>query len=369
MLDFDPERRLADQIRVIENAVVVPWGRGQKRAMARPAGVFTSDGAFCEDAMTYRAATRPTTVAPEFPADDEIKDEITGTVLFGGLAYGHFGHALCESTSRLWALDAFDGDIDQILFLPKKKLTWASRSLSLVKPLLRTMGDLPVIHAINDPTRIERLVIAPQGFGVNDMIGGTPEFRDFTDRRWRQRTQADGPEKIYISRSQVFRKRGRFLLEEQIEAELEAEGFTIFHPQQHDLETQLAHYKAAKVIISTDNSALHLAAFVADPTCRVAILLRRPGTIYRDFQEQLKLFAGITPVISDNCTRFWFRAGERVQPNEVVSLIDFTQTGRALAAAGLIENGDWANPKTSEVDAAVEEFEAHGEMKLSEIFP
>lgn len=369
MLNFDPERRLADQIRVVENAIVVPWGRGQKRAMARPAGVFTAGGVFCEDAVTYRAASRPTTVQPEFPEPDEIKHEIKGTVLFGGMAYGHFGHALCESIARLWALDAYAGQIDQVLFLPKKKVTWPVRSLTLLKPMLRTLGEVPELTAINDPTRVERLVIAPQAFGVNDMIGGTPEFREFTDARWRQRIKAEGAEKIYISRSEVFRKRGRFLLEERIEAELEKEGFTIFHPQQHDLETQLAQYKAAKVIVSTDNSALHLAAFVAGPACRVAILLRRPGTIYHDFQEQLARFAAIKPMISDQCTRYWFRAGERTQMNEVISLIDFEQTGQALAAAGIIANGHWTNPSEDEVATALGDFEEQGEMTLTEIFP
>lgn len=368
-LDFGPDRPLAGDIRIVENALVVPWGRGKNVRMARPAGVFSSDGAFCTDAMTYRAATRPTTVQPEHPTKDEIKGTLKGTVLFGGLAYGHFGHALCESTARLWALDHVKEKIDSVLFLPKKHFTWPNRSLTMVEPILAAMGDIPPIAAVNDPTRVERLVIAPQGFGVNDMIGGTPEFRAFTNRRLRERVTAEGPEKIYISRSQLFRKRGRFLLEDYIERKLEEEGFSIFHPQQHDLETQLAHYKAAKVIVSTDNSALHLAAFVAAPECRIAILLRRPGKIYLDFQQQLDRFAGITPTIVETCARYWFHKGARVQMNEVISLLDFERTAEALAQAGLIARANWKNPTTSGVATAVEQFEDYAETELVEIFP
>lgn len=368
MLNFNPEASLAGNIRVVENAIVVPWGEGSKKKMARPAGVFTAEGEFCEDAMTYRSAHRPTTVEPHFPKADEVKTTLKGTILFGGLAYGHFGHALCESTARLWALDHFPGQIDQILFLPKKNLTWPERSLTQVRPLIRSMGDLPPTTAINEPTRVERLVIAPQGFGVNDMIGGSPEFRDFTNKSWRERVHADGPEKLYISRSEVFSKRGRFLLEERVEDHLRDEGFTIFHPQQHDLQSQLEHYKAAKVIVSTDNSALHLAAFVAGADTKVAILLRRPGKIYLDFQEQLRRFASIDPVISDQCKRYWFREGEAVQLNEVVSLIDFEKTGKALSDAGIISRKIWDNPTPNEVDLALEDFEERGEVLLEEVF-
>ena len=46
-LKFDPETPLAGEIRVVENALIVPWGEGKRRKMARPAGVFDADGKFC----------------------------------------------------------------------------------------------------------------------------------------------------------------------------------------------------------------------------------------------------------------------------------------------------------------------------------
>lgn len=368
MIEFDPEVPLSGQIRIVENAILVPWGRGEDRQLSRPAGVFTAEGEFCADAMSYRAASRPTTFQPEFPRADEIKDQIQGTILFGGLAYAHFGHALCESTARLWAVDAFDGKIDSILFFPKKKLTWPLRSLAQLRPILQSLGDLPPVTAINKPTRVERLIIAPQAFGVNDMIGGSPEFRDFVDRRWRERVKPNGPEKLYISRTEIYSKRGRPLLEERIEDNLRAEGFTIFHPQQHDLQTQLEHYKAAKVIVSTDNSALHLAAFVVNPDTKVAILVRRPGKIYLDFQEHFRRFSGVETLISECCERYWFREGETIQLNEVISLMDFEQTGQTLFEAGFISSKRWENPTNLEIDLALEALEERGDLLLEEVF-
>lgn len=51
--------------------------------MARPAGVFTEDGQFCDDAMTYRVASRPATVQPEFSAADEVKKLLRGQFYLG----------------------------------------------------------------------------------------------------------------------------------------------------------------------------------------------------------------------------------------------------------------------------------------------
>lgn len=63
-LKFDPETPLAGEIRVVENALIVPWGEGKRQRMARPAGVFDAQSNFCVDAMTWRSSRRPTTVEP-----------------------------------------------------------------------------------------------------------------------------------------------------------------------------------------------------------------------------------------------------------------------------------------------------------------
>ena len=47
MSNFSADAPLSSQIRVVENAIVVPWGRGKKQKMARPAGIFTAEGEFC----------------------------------------------------------------------------------------------------------------------------------------------------------------------------------------------------------------------------------------------------------------------------------------------------------------------------------
>ncbi|SEO07966.1 Protein of unknown function [Salinihabitans flavidus] len=365
---FDPDAPLAGRIEVLENAVVVPWGEGRRKGIARPAGVFHADGRYCRAGQAFRAESRPTTLEPAFPKPAEITGELSGTVLYAGLAYGHFGHALCESTARLWALD-HAGPVDEVLFLPKKRLTWPMRSLRQLRPIMEALGPMPPLTAISEPTLVERLIVPPQGFGVGGLIAGCPEFRAFTESRLRQRVVPDGPEKLYISRSRLFRKRGRLLFEDVIEARMAREGYEIFHPQEHDLQTQLARYKAARVIVSTDNSALHLAAFVIAPECRVAILTRRPGHIIDDFLLHLDRFAGVCPTVVETCLRYWFRADEKVQFNEVMTLLDLGRTGAALRQAGFVAHGDWPEPTGAELDAELRAFEARAEASLREVFP
>jgi len=72
--------------------------------------------------------------------------------------------------------------------------------------------------------------------------------------------------------------------------------------------------------------------------------------------------------VVDACTRFWFRKNEKIQYNEVYSLIDFEKTAQALKDAGLISKADWVNPTAAEVDAAVQALETDFEMEFDEIF-
>ncbi|MEO0999188.1 MAG: glycosyltransferase family 61 protein [Pseudomonadota bacterium] len=365
----DPEAPSAGGIEIHDNAIVVPFGAGKvPRGISRRAGVFTADGTYCVTARCWRSHKTAATAEPEPPAEDEIKRTLPGTSLFCGMTYGHFGHALCESTARLWALDHVDGPVDRLLFLPKRRYGQQQRALARVPTILGTLGELPTAHAAVGTVRCERLIVPPQGFGLGNLIRGTPEMRAFMNARLRDRVQPEGPERLYISRSALFRKRGRLLFEHEIEARLAAEGYEIFHPQQHPIETQLSRYAAARDIISTDNSALHLAAFVATPECRVAILLRRPSGIYRDFQNHLNWFAGIDPTIVPTVKGVWVQDGLPDRNNEVMTLIDMAESGATLATAGMIADAStWVNPTEDEVAAEVAALEERIERGLTRI--
>ncbi|MFD1795037.1 glycosyltransferase family 61 protein [Paracoccus aurantiacus] len=354
-MNFDPNKSLADGIRIIENAVIVPFGAGKRGGIRRPAAIYDAGGNYVPLGQCFRSWGRPVTVEPDSPpTDDQIEPTLPGTWLFGGMIYTHFGHFLVETTSRLWALDHLDTPPDGVIFMPRKQAAKPERFISPVLPLLDMFGkDVRNVRAVVRPKRVERLILAPQGFGTGDMMGGSPEFRAYIARHLGDGIEPQGGEKLYISRSRLFSKRGRYLGEKRLEQLFEAEGYEVFHPQDHTLAEQIARYKAASKIVSSDSSALHLAAFFTRPDDRIAIILRRPGKISRDFVTQFRHFANLQPVIANALNGRIYRAdNERKQMNEVFAELDFPSLGTKLAETGFITDPSaWTGPTEAELEA------------------
>ncbi|MEZ5777355.1 MAG: glycosyltransferase family 61 protein [Paracoccaceae bacterium] len=323
-------------VEVVENACAIPFGGGKERALTRTAGVFDAAGRPVDRAVCWRNSSTPVT-RPGQSAAGEPAESLPGRWLFGGMLYGHFGHFLCESTARLWALGQTEEPLDGVFFFPKRRVGRPARLVRDLMPWLRAAGvDLPV-HVSNDPVHVERLHVPDQGFGTGDMIGGTPEYRRYVAESFGAGIPADGAEKVYISRSRLYSKRGRILGEDRIEAGFAGDGYRIFHPQEHDLAAQIAQYKAARVVVSPDCSALHLAAFFARPGDRVAIILRRPGDTVADFIEQYDAFCGLKPHVADCVLRVHSFEGARLgQMSEVYAELDFAALTVSLCEAGFL---------------------------------
>lgn len=368
-MSFDPARNLADQIRIVKNALIVPSADGEYRGLFRKGGVYGEDGTYLPLAQCLRAPGLPITMRPETPPP-EAADHREGSWLYGGMLFSHFGHFLLESTSRLWAADHVDADLAGVIFMTRQYKTWPARYVRPLLPRFRLFGppaDNPV--GIVKPTRVDRLVVAPQGFGGGAMIAGCPEFRDYIHRRFGNDIPAAGADKIYISRTRLFTKRSRYLAEARIEALLEAEGYRIFHPQTLPFEDQIAQYKAAHTIISCDSSAVHLAALFAGPHSRVALTLRRSGAMAADFVAQFRHFAGVEPVVIDAIRRQYLRkrADGFIQQGGRFSEIDFPAMGARLHAAGFIRDASgWTDPPEEMLKAERRAIEDSNGVELVE---
>lgn len=341
------------QVETVENALVVAFGNGPSRGISRPAGVFAADGTLVERATCWRDSKLRTTSRPAMPDKSEIAETLQGTWLFGGMLYAHFGHFLVESLGRLWGLGAPDVTVDGVLFYPKKQVTWDRKLLEPVMPWLKIAGvDVPVRLA-KAPMTVERLVVPDQGWGMSDMIAGEPEFRSYIAANFGRNVSASGARKIYISRSQLFSKRGRILAEEKLEQLLQMQGYTIFHPQAHPIDAQIAQYKAAEIVISGDCSALHLAAFFARPSTKVAIVVRRPGPTIDSYLGQYRAFAGLEPLVIDSILQMYAFEGAKTSfLGEVYTTIDFQALRQTLAEHGFIDPAaDWVIPEAEEIAA------------------
>jgi len=336
---------------IADNALVIP---PVVSGLVQACGVMEADGLCLPQSLTWRGQ-RAMMTAPALP-DGPVK-HLAGTHLYGGQLWMHFGHFLCESLSRLWALDA-GGPVTadrplSLVFIPKRPDSGAAIKAFQTQFMALLGIELP-ITVLTSPTQVERLIVPGQGFGLGAIAAGTPEFRAFTRRRMAQDVVARGGPSLYISRSALGGLEGGIALEEALEANLAAAGYEIFHPQQHSLEEQVARYRAASRIVGLDGSAFHMFGFVGRPDQRTAVILRRNSSVYQGLERQITAFTGTPPQIIRAVVADWLPEGKKRAGRYSFGQLDFEAVGAALREGGFIApDADWRVPKWRELKQAL----------------
>ena len=340
-IDFDPTSRpspkggWSETMETLHHAVVVPPVESD---MVQEAGLLTAEGSYVPQGALWRRH-RPITVEPQAPAD--ITETLPGRWLWGGVLWAHFGHFLVESTSRLWALAELDTSIEGVLFIPKRPAV-GDETRGFQREFVHLLQkDLP-IRVAAAPTQVEELIVPGQGFGLGEIIEGTPKYRNAIHARFARDVAPKGPEKIYISRSKLGLRKGGLLGEELLEAYLEKEGYEIYHPQDHSLSDQLAVYKAARQVIAADGSALHLFAMVGRPDQKVAMILRRHSTAHTLLTENVRHFCKCDPLVIGALRTEWLPKEKQRSSRLSFGELNHQVIGRALHEGGFIHGGlDW----------------------------
>lgn len=356
-LDFAPDRPIGWTPEWHRDVTLIPWSAEGDRKARRAAGVFDADGAFLPQGHCWRYDHGPITMEPIPPTDMGEPERLEGRWLLGGIFYGHFGHFLCESTSRLWALEQL-GPIAGIVFYPKQTLAHERRQYRHQLPFFAAMGlteDQITFRAPQKPVIIDELAIPEPGFGISKMIEGRPEYRDYMQRNLGRDIAPDGPENLYISRSRLPSKRGSVLVEKVIEERMEDAGYTVFHPQKHAIGEQIATYKAARRIVSLDASSLHLAAMVVRPDAQVAIINRGPTNNIKDYVAQFTRWQGRVPTQIEAVSGYYFPEGRRMKKRETHATLDLPAVCRDLVRDGFLPSTTtWAPATEAQLATAVE---------------
>ncbi len=355
-LEFDPDVPLNWTPEWHDDVTLIPWSVEGDRGARRAAGLFDAQGGFLPQGHCWRYPAGPITMEPVAPDTTEAPERLPGRWLFGGLFYGHFGHFLCETTARLWALEHL-GPIAGVVFYPKQKLTHERRQYRHQLPFFAAMGlteDKIEIRVPQKPVIIEQLAIPEPGFGIERMIEGRPDYRAFMQANLGKGIEPQGGTHLYVSRSRLPAKRGSVLLETLIEERMETAGYTIFHPQDHAIDAQIAAYKAATHIVSLDASSLHLAAMVVGADTKVAIINRGPSNNIEDYVAQFTRWQGRAPTRIEAVTGFYFSEGRRVVRRETHAVLDFRTIGAALARDGFLPaKARWTAPTATQIKTAV----------------
>ncbi|WP_185958550.1 glycosyltransferase 61 family protein [Paracoccus laeviglucosivorans] len=323
------------------------------------------DGTRIETAISYtHGRSRHADIA--FPTDAEM-DDLPGTHIFGGIFFGHFGHFITESTGRLWALDEPGVDTRSVVYIPKAGPV-ADGAIRTQVSLLAAIGIDVSMNVVKGPTRVERLLIPRQEFGLDEnIIAGSPRYIAFS-RAAAARTKAEGPERLYISRRDLPLDRGTILGELFLEKLLAAEGYDIWLPHRASKEEQVAHYRAAKEIVSVDASPLHLLAYVARPDQKLAIIKRRSMDAVDFIHTHVTSFGGSQVTIIDALRADHVHERMRRIGRSSWGEVDFAEIGARLHEFGLISDpAPWRHWPESEMQAQLQSIEATAGAKFLRI--
>ncbi len=324
-----PDGGWTESIEKADDVVIVP---PVETGFVQRAGLLHADGSYLANGALWRNG-RSLTTKPTMPEGDLPLRK--GTWLWAGVLWMHFGHFLVESTSRLWALNQIKDKIDGILYIPKRPRN-GDEVLDIHREFAALMGtEMPVI-CVDKPERVERLIVPGQGVGLGKMVSGTDSYRKAISKRFAKKVKADGPEKLYISRSKLPAGRGTLVGEAELEENLIRQGYTIYHPQKHDLTSQIATYKAAKQILAAEGSALHLLAMVASPKTQIGMVVRRPSGATQQLIRHVESFSGRAPEVITTLARSW-KPAEDAKPRMWMGELDMPALEQELTAAGFIK--------------------------------
>ncbi|WP_134725183.1 glycosyltransferase 61 family protein [Paracoccus luteus] len=287
------------------------------------------------NSVSWSNTTEAVNAAPPMP-DPATVEALPGTWMFAGIAYGHFGHFIVESMSRIWALGELAGKLDGIIFTPKIVGPNVERIVQVYTPLMQAMGVSVPARSTAVPLQVQRLYVPRQGFGMMDLIEGSEKFRRFITENAGRDIAPKGPERIYISRSKLPAMRGGLIGEAVLEELLIGEGYAIYHPQKETQADQIAQYKAARDIISVDCSPLHLVGYVGDSAQRVGILTRRSMAIAESMVRQIRTFTGADAFEVNALVRDWVPGNAHRAGRSSYGEIDLPRTYAALKAKGMI---------------------------------
>lgn len=193
---------------------------------------------------------------------------LSGTAIFGGYLFAHFGHFLWESLSRLYAIRQC-ARLPLVFMSPNDSLaTWQSQVFKLLHV------HNPIV-LIKQPTEVEQLVMSAPGATLpNEM---------HPDQINALGTALPCPPPLPTPSPKVWLSRSRFLAaglgggidnETELEALLVARGWTILHPEHMPVQTQVRHLAAASHVAGFAGSAFHAALLARHVHGRMAIVSR-----------------------------------------------------------------------------------------------
>ena len=250
-------------------------------------GLVLSDGS--DDRLRQRRGNKP---VDRHDSGAEFTSRMSGEFIYGGPIHKKFGHVMAEMVHRIvpskllhagapWIFVTVAGarGTDTIEWLP-----------GFARDVFDLLGvDKRDVHLVERNTIVEELFVAEQGSELR--LGPKPGYLDdlaeyVSPRLDELHRGVARPRKLYVSRSRM--PGGFFLGERYLEAQLEAEGFTVLYPECHSITVQMDHYRKADVVVFVEGSACHGVELLGTGSLGRTYLLVRRERLSGNFERILR---------------------------------------------------------------------------------
>ncbi|MDR0826605.1 MAG: glycosyltransferase family 61 protein [Desulfovibrio sp.] len=251
-------------MRLLKNATIIPL-EGTMDSFT--GGIYSADGKFIEDSLLYRGKQASLQQAIEYLPD---------TYIYGGCLFGHFGHFIWESLSRLYAIRQCKNY--PILFISPNIEVFNGQKI-----LFKTIGIRNEIKLIKVPTSIRDLIYSPPGSSLNPLCITDEQIDSLKYFNFSEHTN----EKIWLSRAKL--KIGKLINELSIETEIQKIGYKIIHPEILPLQKQVKLISTSDVVAGCDGSAFFSLLFAKYIHGKFFVFNRRkniPSTISYVFTKR-----------------------------------------------------------------------------------
>jgi len=243
-------------MKLLKNATIMPLAGSMDSFTG---GVYTYDGEFVEGSLLYRGR------AAELQKSTKHLSE---TYIYGGCLFGHFGHFIWESLSRLYAIRQYNDY--PIIFIMPENIFFNEQTM-----FFKSLGIHNEIHIVKIPTSVENLIYFLPGSSINPLFISDEQINSLqyfhcSDDANNNRSAI----KVWLSRSNLLF--GTILNEQVIETVLAKNGYKIVRPETLPLYEQVSLISTADIVAGFDGSAFFSLLFSKQVRSKFYIFNRRP---------------------------------------------------------------------------------------------
>ena len=245
-------------MQILKNATIMPLAGTMDK---HTGGIFRSPEDFIDDSITCRG------IKPEWEPPREM---LEGVFIYGGSLFGHYGHFIWESLSRLAAVRKCNSAYPILFISPNEEI------YNMQLMFFKAIGVRNNIKIIKIPTQCENIIYdAPQSslspLFISDEQIRALEYFNFGENG------KDKFKKIWLSRSALPGDKFRKVVNEvEIEQILRDRGFNIIHPEKLPLMEQARIVNRADIVAGFDGSQFFSVLFSKDIRGRFLIFNSRP---------------------------------------------------------------------------------------------